>query len=81
VTAGAIIPGMHPGIVYDIDTESSPPRMTVCVLGRPLRYASVELERVGRTREDTFWMGIRQFDETDFAIFDAIAVPCSDRSA
>jgi hypothetical protein len=46
---------MHPGIVYDIDTESDPPRMMVCLLGDPLRYACVELERVGATREESFW--------------------------
>lgn len=66
---------MHPWIVYDIDTTSTPPRMMVCLLDRPLRYASVELERLGETREESFWSAIRQFDATDFAIFDAIAVP------
>ena len=66
---------MHPGIVYDIDTQSVPPRMTVCVIDRPLRYASVELERVGSSHQERWTLALEQFDATDFAIFDAIALP------
>lgn len=48
--------------------------MMICLVGDPLRYACVELERVGATREQSFSSAIWQFDATDFAIFDAIAV-------
>jgi hypothetical protein len=66
---------MHPGIVYDIDTESDPPRMIVCVIDQPLRYASVELEKVGTDHRSKWVFALEQFDATEFAIYDAIAVP------
>ena len=49
--------------------------MMVCLIGNPLRYACLELERVGATREESFWSAIWQFDATDFAVFDLIALP------
>lgn len=62
-------------IVYDIDEHASPPTMTVLVIDRPFRFATVELEEVGPTHEASFWSAIRQMDATDIAIFDVLAVP------
>lgn len=48
--------------------------MTVLVIDRPFRFATVELEEAGATREASFWSAIRQMDATNIAIFDVIAV-------
>jgi hypothetical protein len=51
-------------ILWDVEHESVPPAMTVCIPGRPHRFVRVVIEHPGATREETLRAAVAQLTTT-----------------
>lgn len=60
-------------ILWSIDHEADPPRMTVCLPGEPRRFATIELEGATRSREETALRALSELETTEPEIYEAIA--------
>lgn len=60
-------------ILWHIDHDADPPTLTVCVVDRPCRIATIQLDDRGITRRDTEIAAIAEMRRTNPAVYDVMA--------
>lgn len=66
-------------IVWDVEHDATPPAMTICIPGRPHRFARITIDRAGATREETLRAAIAQVSRAEELLVASSALAGRDR--